>query len=407
MQKEHILPRAAAIICEYNPFHRGHAYQLAAARRDCNAEVILCVMSEQLTQRGEFAIADAYIRAEAATRCGADLVVSLPFPWSGAAAEYFAAAGVFLATALGASHLHFGSECGDLPRLQRVAEAVSSPAFSARLIQLQHTQPELGVMEARDRVLRELLGCESPDGSNDLLALAYLCAIREQCSPLIPVTISRSGQAYRDDTPISDAAYASASALRRLWREHGVSALQDTLPPACAAVLRRAADSGLAPVCADRIGTAAEVFFRRADAKALSCCAELGGGLAQRLISAAREGAYPDISAFIAAAATKRFTNARIARAVWYGMCGVQPSDLRAMPAYTRLLACNDKGKAYLRAIRKSTSLPIVTKPADLPTTPSAVRQGALEQALTDLYTLALPTPRDAAYYLRAKPFLS
>ena len=146
--------RAVAIICEYNPFHRGHAYQLQQARRDCDAEVVICVMSELLTQRGEPTIADPYHRAEAAIRGGADVVLGLPFPYSGAAAEHCAAAGVYIATAVGAMHLHFGSECGNLSLLQSTAALTGTPNFIEALTALQHEQPELGVMQARELLLR-------------------------------------------------------------------------------------------------------------------------------------------------------------------------------------------------------------------------------------------------------------
>ena len=399
--------KTVAIICEYNPFHRGHAHQLEAARRDSSAEVVLCVMSEQLTQRGELAIADAYTRAEAAVRCGADVVVSLPFPYSGAAAEHFAAAGVHIATALCASHLHFGSECGDLSRLQQTAALLSTPDFVARLTALQREQPELGVMQAREQLLQRTLGKTAyPDGANDLLALAYLSAIQTQHSPLIPLTTPRVGQDYRDDAP-GATTFASASALRRLWRTTGaLNPLSDQLPPASMEALCRAVEEQRAPVDAERLASAVQAALRLFDPVRLAACAELGGGLAERLLTAAAKESYAELNDLFAAVATKRFTNARIARAVWFGLCGVHSDDLRTPPAYTRLLGCSEKGRAYLAAIRRSATIPVLTKPADIPPTPAAQRQAALEQALSGLYTLALPQPRSAGFFLRARPYL-
>ena len=42
---------------------------------------VVCIMSGNFVQRGSLAIADKYLRAEAAVRSGANLVVELPFPW--------------------------------------------------------------------------------------------------------------------------------------------------------------------------------------------------------------------------------------------------------------------------------------------------------------------------------------
>ena len=151
---------------------------------------------------------------------------------------------------------------------------------------------------------------------------------------------------------------------------------------------------------------AVQVFFRHADPEQLSQYAELGGGLAHRLVSVAKDCTATTLSEWITHAATKRFTNARLLRAVWYGMCGVRPEDLRTPPAYTRLLGCSRHGQAYLRTIRRTAPLPVLTKPSDIPTTPDALRQATLEQAFASLYTLTMPQPREAGFFLRATPYV-
>ena len=78
--------KTVGIVCEYNPFHNGHKRQIDILR-ESGAEVIVCAMSGNYTQRGELAVADKYTRAEASVRCGADLVVELPFPYSSLSAE--------------------------------------------------------------------------------------------------------------------------------------------------------------------------------------------------------------------------------------------------------------------------------------------------------------------------------
>jgi predicted nucleotidyltransferase len=366
-------------------------------------------MSELATQRGSLAVTDAYHRAEAALSMGADLVVSLPFPYSCAAAEYFATAGVSIATALGAGYLHFGSECGDLSRLQSICRATLSPEFTAALTAMQQSSPDLGVMEAREQILSTMLGSTASDcGSNDHLATAYLCAIQRLGSPILPATTRRLGQDYRsEDAPTRDC-FASASALRRAWlTSNDLSTLQQQIPDEAYAILQRASNEGMAPVTTDRLTAAMVSFLRLSDPAVLSCYAELGGGVAQRLTRAAWENAPSDVESLISCASTRRFTNARLRRAILYAMCGVTPADLNTPPAYTRLLAMNAKGAAYLSAIKKSCALPLVTKMADLPDTPSAQRQHQLEKRLAALYTLALPRPLDAGYFLRCKPYIA
>ena len=86
---------AVGIICEYNPFHLGHARMLKGLRRQYDAPLV-CAMSGNFVQRGDAAVARKHARGEMAVRCGADLVLELPTPWAMASAERFAAGGVAL-----------------------------------------------------------------------------------------------------------------------------------------------------------------------------------------------------------------------------------------------------------------------------------------------------------------------
>ena len=88
------------IISEFNPLHNGHAYIIGKAR-ELGAESVTCVMSGNSTQRGELSVVNKYLRAEAAVRCGADLVVELPYPWCSSGAEYFGRAAVSIARQFG------------------------------------------------------------------------------------------------------------------------------------------------------------------------------------------------------------------------------------------------------------------------------------------------------------------
>ena len=74
--------KVSAVICEYNPFHLGHAYQLRAAASPAGEKenAVIAIMSGSFTQRGEPAVLSKYQRAEIAVRLGADLVLELPFP---------------------------------------------------------------------------------------------------------------------------------------------------------------------------------------------------------------------------------------------------------------------------------------------------------------------------------------
>ena len=104
------------IIAEYDPFHNGHAAQLAAVRAAGAQRIAVC-MSSGAVQRGGVPILPESVRVRAALDAGADLVVALPAPYACATAEQFAAAGVHLLTALGCDTLAFGAETPDAAAL--------------------------------------------------------------------------------------------------------------------------------------------------------------------------------------------------------------------------------------------------------------------------------------------------
>ena len=97
---------AIGIICEYNPFHKGHLYHLQSARTayadhfDCSPSniPIICVMSGHYVQRGEPALFDKWTRTRMALAAGASLVIELPTYYSTATAEWFAFGSISLLT---------------------------------------------------------------------------------------------------------------------------------------------------------------------------------------------------------------------------------------------------------------------------------------------------------------------
>ncbi len=114
--------KITGIIAEYNPFHNGHAYQIAKIKEETDSDYVIVAMSGDFVQRGEPAITDKYERARMALSCGADLVLELPALFACASAEYFARAGVALFTRMGCiDYLCFGAENADLSQLNKIA----------------------------------------------------------------------------------------------------------------------------------------------------------------------------------------------------------------------------------------------------------------------------------------------
>ena len=110
----------AGIIAEYDPFHNGHAWQLAQAKA-LGAQHVAVAMSCGLTQRGALPLLPEAVRVQAALQCGADLIFALPAPCACAGAEAFARAGVRILAAAGCDALVFGAETPDAALLMEAA----------------------------------------------------------------------------------------------------------------------------------------------------------------------------------------------------------------------------------------------------------------------------------------------
>ncbi len=149
--------KTVGIIAEYNPFHNGHAFQLAKAKEITGADYAVVVMSGNFVQRGFPAIMEKSLRAESALLCGADVVIELPVHYASASAEYFASGAVSLLDRLGVvDFLCFGSECGDIDVLSSLADMLLAEDNSFRESLKSHLKKGASYPQARSDALRAL-----------------------------------------------------------------------------------------------------------------------------------------------------------------------------------------------------------------------------------------------------------
>ena len=336
------------IICEYNPMHRGHEYMIGELRR-AGVGTVVCLMSGSFVQRGDTAVTDKYDRAAAAVRSGADLVLELPFPWSCASAAYFAAAGVHILSALGIGNIAFGSESAELSRLRAAADAADADEGYAP----DASQGSAAAYFAR---IEGALGDGERLPPNDILGVEYIRAARRLGTATEFIVIKRAGAGFHDTD--ASAALPSATAMRAAILR---GELPEGLTEASAEILRAAIAAGRAPATLGALGTAALWRFRSGGAE-LGRYAECGGGVSGRLVRAAAESG--NLADMLTAAATKKYTSARLRRAVIFALAGVMKADLDALPSYTTVLASNARGRSFLAAARKKAGITVLTRPS-------------------------------------------
>ncbi len=368
--------KLAAIICEYNPFHRGHALQLAETRKS-GYDGIVCIMDGHLTQRGRFAALSKWDRAKAALLCGADAVVELPALLACRSADAFARAGVAIARALGAEALSFGCETDDLSLLRRAAAFQEDAVFRAHL----EARLARGVSfpRAQGAALAACLKLspEQAEGlsrPNAILAMEYLRALAAPGSPA-PLVVLRRGEYHSPEL----GPYASASALRAAalrGDQAGESALPDKARfqwPLLSA--RREIDDLF-------------LWALRSGPDFLATLPEISEGLENRVSAAARAAASAEEA--LEQAKCRRYTRARLDRLAAHALTGLTAELTRAHPApeYLRLLGAGNS--QVLREIARRATLPMLDA--------ARLRENAVfrfECHVTDLWALTRTLPRE------------
>ena len=163
------------LVAEYNPFHRGHARQLAKARKQLGPAPVIAVMSGSLTQRGQLPLWDKWQRTRLALLGGVDLVLELPVTGSLQSAQGFASFGVETLAAAGlVTHLSFGCETDDPALLLSLSQETFAPDDWQKALAdgSSYANAAASLAAARNPAYRELF-----TGSNNLLALEYLKAL--------------------------------------------------------------------------------------------------------------------------------------------------------------------------------------------------------------------------------------
>lgn len=382
----------AGIITEYDPFHSGHAAQIAAAKSAGAGCVAVC-MSSGAVQRGGVPVLPESVRVCAALDAGADLVITLPAPYACATAEQFASAGVRLLAALGCDTLVFGAEDPDTAQLSQVAELLARPELDALLRERLSTGMTYAAAraEAADALLPgagTLL--RTP---NNILGIEYCKAILHRHAALTPLALPRLGAAHgggagaHAGTPM-----ASASFLRGLPQPDW----EPFVPARAAELYGRAAADGLL-LDGARLETAVLALLRMQDPVNFAQVRGVSEGLENRLTAAVREA--DSLDDLYTRLKTKRYPHARLRRLVLDAALGF-PAEL-PLPPYLHVLGAR---KAALPRL-KQASLPAATALADLARTgPEAAKISRLHNKAVDFSSLCREKIQPMGLAFTAKP---
>ena len=345
--------KAIGIIGEYNPFHNGHKYQLDKVRELTCCDAVVALMSGSFVQRGDFAIYDKNIRAEAAVLCGADLVLENPSAFVLRSAEGYASAAVYTLDSLGCvDYLVFGAEHESLSDLQSIAAlfADETPEFK-RLLTAELAEG-IPYAAARASAADKILGGGTAEilcRPNNLLAIEYLKALIKHKSDIQPVLIQRIGTGHHDTE--SRGIYASASYIRSILPE-SLLGVRDLVPSSAFDLYK-----GSKPfdrTAADKAILSALCLISR---ERLSEVPDISEGLENKIKSAAMTA--ESLDELTAEVKSKRYAYARIRRALLCAYLGITRGNSPSLPLYIKILCFSEVGRAVIRLAKSTSSLSV------------------------------------------------
>ena len=391
--------KITGIIAEYNPFHNGHAYQIAKIKEETDSDYVIVAMSGDFVQRGEPAITDKYERARMALSCGADLVLELPALFACASAEYFARAGVALFTRMGCvDYLCFGAENADITQLNKIAGILVDEPRSYQDALNIYLKEGKNFPATRILALKSYLSAESTDTAlqteqltdllstpNNILGIEYLKALKTCGSQITPYPILREGAGYHDtDILLKN---ASASAIRQTLKQAGSSGSSSGSAPDFASF------SAAMPQEAFRIFSEYLLLFYPAEA--LACFADCNIEIANRLKK--NRSAFSSFTQFAALNQSRDITYARMSRIFTHILLHMTAEDYKQAKqlgyvSYLRPLAFKKSSSGVLSEIKKHTDIPLIGKLANARQTLSDDAYRLLEKDIfaADLYEQVL-----------------
>lgn len=388
--------KIAGIIAEYNPFHRGHEYQIQYTKQKLGADYVIVAMSGDYVQRGTPALLSKHARTEMALRCGADLVLEMPVSVCTASAEAFATGGISLLDGLGVvDMLCFGSEAGEISALKELAEILVKEPEEYKILLKQFLSQGHSFPAARSQALTEYFknscnfsgddfgGILTPlfnevtqilNTPNNILGIEYCKALLRLNSPIRPVTVRRKGMGYHntasDLNSVSD--FASASAIRELicvpdndnCSGHSGRNVSDILAawiPSGAFDIFRMLLNSQEFLTEDALDSILSYCLLQKNVSELASFLDVSENLAQRIVN--QRNLLQGFSKSASVLKTKELTQTRIQRALLHIILGVRQAPEKV--PYARVLGFKKESSFLLKMIKNNSCIPVITKLAD------------------------------------------
>lgn len=356
------MSKVVGIIAEYNPFHNGHTYHIQMTKEKTGADFVVVIMTGNFTQRGNTSVINKWEKTKMAINGGADLVIELPTIYSISSAENFANGAIKILNSLKIIDLiSFGMETTAISDLNNVANVLYSEPIEYKNILNSKLNKGESYPKARENAL--MIYLKDPKrysnilkGSNNILAIEYLKALKKYKSDIIPFGVRRE-KVYYNSTKIIDE-YASATAIRRLLIHNQIEEIRKVVPPLSFSILLKNMREGTYAL--DLTAYSSEILYklRNMNVEEIANLPDVSEGLENLIKDMSNR--TNNLIELINGIKSKRYTQTRIQRILLYALLGITKKDMevsKKINPYVRILGCSENGKILLSQIDKKVKV--------------------------------------------------
>ena len=361
------MSRVLGIIAEYNPFHNGHLYHIAKSKEETGSQYVIAVISGNFVQRGNTSIVNKWIKARMALLNGVDLVIELPTIYSISSAENFAEGAIKILNSLGVvDTLSFGMEAKDVSTLNNIANVLYTEPKEYITMLSHELKKGNSFPKARENALMMYLNdikryANVMAGSNNILGIEYLKAMKKTKSIITPVGIKREKVLYNDKYIVDE--FASATAIRKMLMTKELNDISKVMPRSSYLQLGEELKLGHYVIDISRFEKEIIYTLRKMSVEKIANTPDVSEGLENSIKNAA--DSCNTLTELINIVKTKRFTQTRIQRILLYSLLGITKKQMeisKKVTPYVRVLGFNNKGKELIsEMMRLNPKLNVVT----------------------------------------------
>ena len=338
--------KSIGIICEYNPFHNGHIYQINKIKEKYPDYTIIAVMCGNFTERGDVTIIDKWKRTEIALLNGVDLIVELPFPFATQSADFFAYGGVTILEYLNAEKIVFGSESDNITDLEIIAKTQIEKKKKKKLVKI-YSKMGYNYPTAIASSIKDLTG-KKVNAPNDLLGVSYIKTILKNNYKIIPELIKRTNDYHSE---FLNEEISSATSIRKSIKEN--DNIKNQVPQEELKYFNTIYD------IEDYFNLIKYKIITEKDLSIYQTVEEgIDNLLKKEIIN------VNSIKELKERIKSKRYTYNKLSRMLIHILCNFTKEDAKKYKdiTYLRILGLNKKGKNYLNKIKKDIKVPLISK---------------------------------------------